>query len=146
MLEVPLTDGAIAVRVPTAADLVAADGGGDPQCALVELLDRVAVAGGDGPYRPVGELDLDGIQRIGAALAAIDPQADTTLELGCPDCGHAFSVPFDPAEFLWGELSEWAVRLLGDVHALALAYGWREEDTLALSPARRRFYLEAIGA
>jgi hypothetical protein len=29
------------------------------------------------------------------------------------------------------------------VHALARSYGWTEADVLAISPTRRRFYLEA---
>ena len=31
---------------------------------------------------------------------------------------------------------------LRDVHGLAAAYGWREEDVLRLSPTRRQIYLE----
>ena len=36
-------------------------------------------------------------------------------------------------------------RLVADVHALAYAYGWREGDVLALTPARREVYLELTG-
>ena len=39
-----------------------------------------------------------------------------------------------------------AKRLLMDVHLLARAYGWSEAEVLALSPARRRFYLEMVEA
>ena len=38
----------------------------------------------------------------------------------------------------------WAVRLLGEVHELASAYGWREHDVLALSPWRRQAYLQMV--
>ena len=35
---------------------------------------------------------------------------------------------------------------LAEVHALAAAYGWTEAEVLALSAARRRAYLELVGA
>jgi hypothetical protein len=34
---------------------------------------------------------------------------------------------------------------LNEVHMLAWAYGWREADILAMSSARRQFYLERVG-
>ena len=36
--------------------------------------------------------------------------------------------------------------MLHEVHALALAYGWREPDILALSAAPPRAYLDLVGA
>jgi hypothetical protein len=39
-----------------------------------------------------------------------------------------------------------AMRLVGDVHALARIYGWTEADVLAMSPRRRATYLELAGA
>jgi hypothetical protein len=51
---------------------------------------------------------------------------------------------FDIASFFWTEIAAEAKRLLGEVHILASAYGWREADILSLNPLRRRFYLEAI--
>jgi hypothetical protein len=49
---------------------------------------------------------------------------------------------FDIASFLWRETHGWAQGTLRDVHGLAAAYGWREEDVLRLSPTRRQIYLE----
>jgi len=37
-------------------------------------------------------------------------------------------------------------RLLVEVHALASAYGWSEQEILSLSDARRRLYLEMVQA
>jgi hypothetical protein len=42
-------------------------------------------------------------------------------------------------------METYARRLLYDVHALASAYGWSEDEVLAVSPARRRCYLEMAG-
>jgi hypothetical protein len=47
--------------------------------------------------------------------------------------------------YFWSEINAWAYRLLGEVHSLASAYGWREEDILAMSPWRRHVYLEMVG-
>jgi len=52
---------------------------------------------------------------------------------------------FDILTYLWSEIEDWAQRLLLEVHTLALAYGWSERDILAMSPRRRRLYLEMVG-
>ncbi len=83
---------------------------------------------------------------MAAALSEVDPQADIRLDLTCAVCGHAWAAPFDVPAHVWADVDACARGLLAEVHALAQAYGWREEDILALSPARRHFYLEAIGA
>jgi hypothetical protein len=68
------------------------------------------------------------------------------LSLACPDCGNAWKQDFDILSFFWAELDAWARRLLSDVHVLASTYGWTEEQTLSLSPLRRRAYLEMVMA
>jgi hypothetical protein len=80
-----------------------------------------------------------------AALEAADPLAAISLELACAECAAPFSVGVDPAASLWAEIVASARRLLGEVHILAGAYGWSEATILALSPARRRVYLEMAG-
>ena len=87
------------------------------------------------------EAALDGLSR---RMAEVDRGADLLLDLRCPACDHGWQAPFDPGAFLWAELAVQARRLLREVHALARAYGWREADILALSPWRRRYYLELV--
>jgi uncharacterized membrane protein len=89
----------------------------------------------------VPEPDL--LKAIEASLDQLDPQAAVALTLDCPACGTDWRAPVDVTEFVWGEVDRFARRLLSDVHALARAYGWTESDVLAVSPARRRCYLEA---
>lgn len=127
----------IAARLPTAADLA----------ALTQAVDRDPRDELLARCLPDDAAPLAGAaaSALAAALAAADPQADVRLTLDCPACEHRWSAPFDVASHLLDELDAWAQRTLWDVHALARAYGWREADTLALSPTRRRFYLEAIG-
>lgn len=80
-----------------------------------------------------------------ARMAEADPQSDVQLALSCPACGHQWSVTFDIVSYFWGEIGAWAGRTLREVHTLAAAYGWREEDILALSPSRRHAYLGMVG-
>lgn len=84
-------------------------------------------------------------EALQARMAEADPQADVQLALSCPSCGHLWSVTFDIVSYFWGEISAWAGRTLREVHTLAAAYGWREEDILAMSPRRRHLYLEMVG-
>lgn len=96
----------------------------------------------------IGAGDLPAAVRTAAAetLAAADPQADTVLDLSCPECGHAWQSVFDIAEFMWTELAARARHLLHEVHLLAQAYGWSEREILSLSPTRRAAYLQAVTA
>ncbi|MFE3767095.1 hypothetical protein ACFXPI_35670 [Streptomyces sp. NPDC059104] len=98
---------------------------------------------GDGAVGVLGDEVLDA---VAAALPSVDPGADIRLDLTCALCGHGWAAPFDVAAHLWADVDACARGLLADVHTLARAYGWREEEVLALSAARRRFYLEAVGA
>ena len=75
-----------------------------------------------------------------------DPGADVRIELNCPVCHHNWTACFDVTTYLWGEIEDWAGRLLADVNALAQAYGWSERDILALSPVRRQLYVEMVNA
>jgi hypothetical protein len=97
---------------------------------------------------PISEADLseEDLRALAAGLAEADPGAELLLELRCPACGHAWEELFDVASFFWAELDVQARRLLREIHLLARAYGWREADILALSPRRRRFYLEMMSA
>jgi hypothetical protein len=128
----------VELRVPTAADLatVAEVADRDP---YDELLARCL------QEPPTAGLPPTAADTLAAALAAADPQADVQLGLDCPSCEHHWSAPFDVAGHLLDELDAWAERILWEIHVLAMAYGWREDDTLRLSATRRHFYLEAVG-
>src|SRR6185436_10512511 len=85
-------------------------------------------------------------ERIEARMAEEDPQAEVSLKVACPVCGHTWQAPFDVVSYVWAEIDRWARRLLLSVDVLARAYGWREADVLALSPRRRQLYLEMATA
>ncbi len=80
-----------------------------------------------------------------AQMAQANPQAEVNLSLSCPSCACQWQAVFDIASFFWTEIDAWARRLLRDVHRLAVAYGWRESDILAMSPLRRQLYLNMLG-
>jgi hypothetical protein len=78
------------------------------------------------------------------AMEALAPQVDLELDLTCPECGHAFLVPFDTTAFFFGEVRATGDKLLKEVHTLALYYHWSEQEILALTRARRRGYLALL--
>ncbi|MBC9728842.1 hypothetical protein [Streptomyces sp. TRM68367] len=127
-------------RVPGVADLTAAARDADPRRAL--LARCVVHAVRDGEPAPADELPDPVQRRIAEAAEAADPGADVTLNIACPECGAPTRAELDIASYLWTELDAWARDLLLDVHLLATAYGWSEPEILALSPLRRRYYLE----
>jgi hypothetical protein len=112
-----------------------------------QLLRRCVLAAKKGAALVASDdLPADVAQVISAKMALSDPQADVQLALACPQCSHRWTTTFDILSYFWTELTEWAMRRLREVHALALAYGWSEADILGLSPSRRQSYLEMIRA
>jgi len=113
---------------------------------LARCIIDVKRADSDGGEVAVEILPAPIADAIAARMSEADPQADVELSLTCPACGHAWLQPFDIASYLWAEIGDWAKRVLREVHALALAYGWDEADILAMSAQRRRMYLQMTGA
>ena len=92
------------------------------------------------------ELPEDVEHKVVEQIVALDPQADTRLDLTCPECHQRWKEVFDIVSFFWAEIDAWARRVLREVSTLAAAYGWRESDILALSPMRRQIYLSMAQA
>jgi uncharacterized protein (UPF0212 family) len=129
----------VSFRLPTTADLVAVSDLADLGRAREALLERCVLA------PPVAQLPTAVREAVAARMADLDPLANVELEFACPACAELCRAGFDVATFVWAELETAARRALEDVHVLASAYGWREQDVLALSPERRRVYLELAG-
>jgi hypothetical protein len=140
----------ITYRIPTSADILARAGVPREQNAQQQLLLQRCVMHIRGTEEEIGEmvpihaLPPNAVAAISRGMAEADPQAEIELALECPACGHAWFALFDIATFLWNEIHSWAQRTLHDVHVLARAYGWREQDILAMSPQRRQIYLELV--
>jgi hypothetical protein len=128
-------------RLPTVADLRAGPRDGD------SLLDAcVTLATVDGAEIAPSELPGGARGAVEAAMEESDPFAEVALSLACPACDHEWSERLDPAPFVWVALGDAARRLVADVADLASAFGWSERDVLAMSPGRRRLYLEVVRA
>jgi hypothetical protein len=131
--------------LPTSADLAALSPHESLQANRSRLL-RACLLDVErgGQVAGYDELPLAVSATLVQCMAQLDPQSEVQVDLHCPQCGHHWPAVFDIASFFWTELSAWAARLLRDVHELASAYGWRESEILALSPQRRRAYLELV--
>jgi len=138
---------AITFRLPTTVDVAAAEAEVSLESARSLLLDRCLLSTEQSAAAiNAGQLPSDVVVSIAEAMAEADPLADVQLRLQCPSCQLHWRAAFDIVFFLWTEIEVWARRILSDVHTLARAYGWRERDILSLSPARRQFYLDMVGA
>ncbi|MFI9047822.1 hypothetical protein [Streptomyces sp. NPDC053427] len=137
---------AVRFRLPSPADLAAVSAAVDAADARRMLGVRCvlsAVRGG----RAATDEDLAALpeavlKRCAEEAERADSGAELTLNIACPECGAATPAELDIAAYLWTELDAWARDVLLDVHLLASAYGWSEPQILALSPLRRRYYLE----
>lgn len=139
-----LSSGSVVVRdrtfrLPTSRDLAAVVAESDPDRASVRLLERCCEAPPDGAAW--SEADAE---EVGEQLALADPLAETRLALRCSTCSHEWEESLDLASYLWAEIEARARRTLIDIHTLASAYGWSEEEILALSEPRRALYLEMV--
>jgi hypothetical protein len=125
------------VRLPNGADLeaLAELDGADFGTGRRMLLERCVDA--------ADSLNEDAVAHIEARMALEDPLADIELLLNCSDCGTALPADLDPVAELAARLPS-GRRLMEDVHALALAYGWTEPEVLALPAPRRGGYLALV--
>jgi hypothetical protein len=144
---IQVTDGrwTVKMRPPTPADLLAAAEVPPGQARAVMLARCVLDARRGGRRVRAADLPAHVQERVAQAAAAHDPRADITFDVSCPECGHRTKALLDPGAFLWAELDAWARGTILDVSLLAAAYGWSEPEVLALSPFRRRHYLELSG-
>ena len=127
------------LRPPNSDDLLAISGLDTAAEARETLLKRCV--------RPdCDDLSIDDwpISQLERCIEECDPLAEVVLEARCPDCGAAWQVDFDVVDFIWEELTGRARRLLFTIDALARAYGWNEPEILALSPARRAWYVDMV--
>lgn len=146
ILSLRMSDYQIKFRLPNSEDLIAISAITEISDAAKQLRNRCVL---EATYHEqmiaVDELPDTINQSLIKRMEQIDPHADIQLRINCPYCGHSWDSPFDILAFFWQELTVWAHRLLREVHQLAFAYGWREVDILAMSPQRRKLYLEMIG-
>jgi hypothetical protein len=127
------------LRRPTAADQRAwrADTYGSEEEAAAAILRSLVVSGAaDAAALAAGDL-----QQVSDAMEAFDPLASFQVSTVCPRCGAQATVPVDLEAALLARLRAHQGALLVQVHRLASAYGWTEEQVLSIPPHRREQYL-----
>lgn len=134
----------VKIRAPNSLDLAAAAGAHDVPGARRLLLQRCIVSAQAGARSMNEEWSESALEVAAEKLAGTQTQADISLDVTCAACAHQWQLAFDIASFLWSEVSAQVRRYLRDVHTLARAYSWSEADILAMSPARRQFYIESV--
>ena len=135
----------ITFRLLTSWDLAGIAACTDEVMAASLLLKRCVLGvNRNGISKDITEVPDRVIQKLQKTISESDPQAEILLDLKCPACEAHWQVLFDIAAFLWEEIATQAERLLDEVHTLAGVYGWAEKEILALSPVRRRYYIERI--
>lgn len=114
----------------------------EPQTAARQLLLDCAQDADALPRDQAALAEL--LQHIESTLEAVDPWVNIALDVRCPACAQTAVADFDIADYLWRQIEQRARQLLGDIHALAQAYGWTEPDILALGETRRAAYLARV--
>ena len=126
-------------RLPTSRDLAEAVQAGDSNAAALCLIQRCNLN-----PESVSDWSPADVEQIGEAMAAADPLAEMKIVLRCPACGHQFTEILEIASFIWSKIEARVKRVIWEIHLLASAYGWSEEQILGLTPARRSAYLEML--
>ncbi len=146
--EVTVEGYVVRFHAPTAGELadVAVLPAGTPPDTAVDMLRGRTIETATLDGRPVATDDLPDDVRVAVeqAMEASDRGAETTLRVECPGCGNGWSEVLDPVEFVWAQVDLVARRVADEVQALASAYGWSEHDILAMTPVRRRLYLQVV--
>jgi len=133
-------------RVPNSQDLIELQWDQDLSSARKALLKRcVLTAKRNGMRISTDGLPSEVINLIAARMAEADSQGDLQISVCCLSCNHFWQVLFDIVSFLWNEVHAWGQSTMREVHILASAYNWSEDQILAISPWRRRLYISMVG-
>ncbi|MEV8509055.1 hypothetical protein AB0368_30055 [Actinoplanes sp. NPDC051475] len=142
-----LSDGReVVFRLPTGADQedLAPLAGENEGAALTALLTRcVGRLGGD------DDPDLAGLSSRARAeiedrMRQVAPSVAQTMDARCPECGRAFTAPFDVQRFFLGELRTDGTRLYQEIHYLAYHYHWSETEIMAMTRDKRQRYIDVL--
>lgn len=132
-------------RLPNSTDIATVLESNTGDSKADDLLRRCIIsAEHNGKTCNTNRLPKKALDALSYHIETLDPQAEIRLDLSCPECAHHWEVLFDIANFLWSEINNWAERTLSNVHTLAAAYGWSEQEILSLSPVRRQLYLGMV--
>jgi hypothetical protein len=144
--EVRIALGTCRLRPPTGGDQEAVAVIGDDDEALRKLVGRCLLTVDGEPVEPSSELrsrlplDDNDLTTVEAALEAVSPEVALRVRTRCPGCDRENDVWVDPYLGLRGRGDD----LFAEIHTLAAAYGWTEDEILRLPRRRRRTYLKLV--
>lgn len=124
-------------RLPRMADLDRLPRDLDERALAQCLADACRVEG-------EGLLPPEALTRLAEMFEQADPLAALEIALTCAECSTDFAVPVEPADLVAREIDRLVDRMLREVHLLASAYGWSEDQVLAIPAARRARYLAMV--
>ena len=134
-------------RPPDSRDLAAATALAGPDAQRTSIIARCVLdARRGGEPLSTQALPAHVVDAVEEGMRHAASQADVSIGIACPCCGHEWQAAFDIVSYFWCEIETCARRILRDVHVLARAYGWHEREILALSAARRQCYLDMVRA
>ncbi len=84
------------------------------------------------PDLPETSLPEEITDAVNLKLNEIDPMADITLDLKCPECDHRIQTPFEVEDFILREIHSQFHSIEKEIHWLAFNYKWSEKDILNL--------------
>jgi hypothetical protein len=126
----------LSFRLPRMADISAAAGMAADD-VLPHIVSLCLVAGTPGRDVPRESLD-----RLAERFEALDPAA--RIIVACAECGKGLRASVNVAEFVANAVERIVARLYREIHAIARAYGWSEDEILSLPASRRRAYVAMI--
>lgn len=133
-------------RVPTGEDqeATASVALADPAGAVALMAKRCLDVPQEEGFLPSDRWGPRALADLSARLAELDPQAEITLDLQCPECKTEFGALFDPGPFFVAEVAGRAADLYREVHLLALHYHWSPSEILAMPREKRRIFLDLL--
>jgi len=136
----------IQFRLPDSYDILKFNAEESQTAPISQLLTEciIGITGADNEKCTPDVLPLIAWQILEECMSKQDPQADISMQIVCPYCGHNWNAVFDIMSFLWTEINNWAKHIMQEVALLGRACSWSEKDILAMTPQRRRLYIEMI--
>lgn len=136
----PVVVGSWKFRLPTSRSLAAALNSGEVATVEHRLLAHCLAE----PVETIPDWSEEEMAVIEERLSEADPLAEILIGFQCPECGASFEDALDLGCFVWSEIEDSARELFDDIHVLASAYGWTEDEVLRLSSMRRQAYVRRL--
>ena len=136
-------DYSIEYRLPDHGDVLDASAHDTDDAFARDLLERCILwCSRDGQPCAPPDLPLTVLDALSQRMEDLDPAANLSFALTCPDCATHWDARLDLGHLVWQKVQAAAERLLLDIDTLARAYGWTESEIMGLTSARRAAYIQ----